>query len=356
MDNCEGTFESEDNELQFQEICEKLKKHPFESPWKHCFPKFEETIPEFVLGVHDLHFLEINEFSNSNQEYSENKPHNDTHCKDNFSKEFEIQLSLLKESLMNIQKTPASEHLNGIELLNSICLSQMPEFCCAIQTAFSNETIVLAFLNAILNLKKSLSLSIASALVKYIIYPQVFQVMRNSSRTLWAAVLRFSETYPKPVIDEIILPCLNKPSLETLQLETLLKMVKSNLPNEYVSYCIKNILEHAMQIDNTFSILQNLIERKINHESNLLENLTLKIEFWALNCRKNVKFTKLLISILITYGPELDQQHIMVYDDVIKNNETIMKRAAENIIKQLKTYFSFLWSFMSTQNFILCLM
>ncbi|XP_055951048.1 uncharacterized protein LOC129985151 isoform X2 [Argiope bruennichi] len=308
MDNCEGTFESEDNELQFQEICEKLKKHPFESPWKHCFPKFEETIPEFVLGVHDLHFLEINEFSNSNQEYSENKPHNDTHCKDNFSKEFEIQLSLLKESLMNIQKTPASEHLNGIELLNSICLSQ------------------------------------------------VFQVMRNSSRTLWAAVLRFSETYPKPVIDEIILPCLNKPSLETLQLETLLKMVKSNLPNEYVSYCIKNILEHAMQIDNTFSILQNLIERKINHESNLLENLTLKIEFWALNCRKNVKFTKLLISILITYGPELDQQHIMVYDDVIKNNETIMKRAAENIIKQLKTYFSFLWSFMSTQNFILCLM
>ncbi|GBN35928.1 hypothetical protein AVEN_54314-1 [Araneus ventricosus] len=114
-------------------------------------------------------------------------------------------------------------------------------------------------------------------------------------------------------------------------------MVKSNLPNEYVSYCIKNILEHATQIDNTFSVLQSLIERKIHHENNLLENLTQKIESWSLDCKKNVKFTKLVISILITYGSEMDQQQITVYDDVIKHNETIMKRAAENVIKQLKT-------------------
>ncbi|GBO28772.1 hypothetical protein AVEN_155665-1, partial [Araneus ventricosus] len=114
---------------------------------------------------------------------------------------------------MSVQKIPAGEHLNGIEIFNNICLSQVSVVCNALQTAFSKETTVVAFLNAILSLEKSLSLCIASALVKHIIYPQVFRVKQNSSRTLLATVLKFSETYTKPVIDEIIVPCLNQPSL-----------------------------------------------------------------------------------------------------------------------------------------------
>ncbi|GBO43403.1 hypothetical protein AVEN_88499-1, partial [Araneus ventricosus] len=85
---------------------------------------------------------------------------------------WKVQLSLLKESLMSVQKIPAGEHLNGIEIFNNICLSQVSVVCNALQTAFSKETIVVAFLNAILSLEKSLSLCIASALVKHIIYPQ----------------------------------------------------------------------------------------------------------------------------------------------------------------------------------------
>ncbi|CAL1278678.1 unnamed protein product [Larinioides sclopetarius] len=339
----ENLFEVKDNELLFQETCEKLKKHPFESPWKHCFPTVEATVTDFVCAVHDLNFQKRNEFKNFGNEYSEISPPS----KNILHKEFELkkfwiiapsmQLSLLKESLMSVQKMPVDEHLNGIEIFNNICFSQVYVVCNALQTAFSNEIIVVAFLNAILKLEKSLSLSIANALIKYIIYPQVFQIKQNSSRTLLAAILKLSETYTKPVIDEIIVPCLNQLSLESLQLETLLKMVKCNLPHEYVSYCIKNILEHAKPIDNTFSVLQNLIERKFHLENNLLENLTQKIESWSLDNKKNVKFTKLVIGILITYGSELDQQQITVYDDVIKHNETIMKRAAENVIKQLKT-------------------
>ncbi|GIY82412.1 jerky protein [Caerostris extrusa] len=344
MFDCENNpFEIKNNELLFEETCEKLKHHPFESPWKLCFPIVDQETPDIICGVHELDLPELTELNTPVTEQKGNTS-KDTFLigsidviktEDNTLKTFEVKLLAIKESLINIKTVSTSVHVNGIEILNSINLSQVCQLCKVLQTSFENEAALIAFMNCILNFEKPLSLSIANALVKNIIYPQIFEIKQNSSRNLLAAVLNFSELYPKPIIDEIIIPFLKK-SLETLQLETLMKMVKSNLPNEYVCYCIKNILEQSIPVDSTFSILQILIERKIHQEYSLLDTLTRKMESWSPS-NKNVKFIKLLISILIAYGSELDLQLLMIYDDMIEKNETIMKRAAENVIKKMKT-------------------
>ncbi|GFY45706.1 jerky protein [Trichonephila inaurata madagascariensis] len=346
MFNCgSDLFDIESNECIFKETCEKLKCHPFESPWKICFPSPEtETL---LSKVEEFDFPELLELNNtvtectktvSNCLPSQTIPSNlgAVHIEEDISsEEFKIKLSVLKESLTSIQKMSFSKHVEGVELLSMISLSQIPELCTVLRNSFLNEMAMTLFIDAILNFERPLSLSIASALVKYFIYPEVFE-SKQSSRNLLATALNFSVTYPKPIIDEVILPCLNNAALEALQLETLLKMVKSSIPNEYISYCIKNILELATPIDNVFSLLQNLIERKIHHGQSLLEDLTRKMESWSSICKKSVKFIKLLISILLVYGSELDQQQITVYHDVIKINETVTKRAAENVIKKLK--------------------
>ncbi|GFT12949.1 jerky protein [Nephila pilipes] len=331
----------------FKETCEKLKNHPFESPWKQCFSFPDTETQHFRCEVEEFNVPEVFELNITNTEctkvISKCYPSQIVPStlgavyieEDISSEEFKRKLLTLKESLTSVQKTSFSKSIEGIEILSTICLSQIPDLCTALQNSFSSEMTVILFINAILNFEKPLSLSIASALVKYVIYPQVFE-NKQSSRNLLATALNFSETYPKPIVDEVIVPCLKNTSIESLLLETLLKMVKSNIPNEYVCYCIKSILEQAIPIDNVFSILQNLVERKVYHEQNLLEALTRKIESWSSICKKSVKFTKLLISILLVYGSELDQQQITVYHDAIKINETVTKRAAENVLKKLK--------------------
>lgn len=63
----------------------------------------------------------------------------------------------------------------------------------------------------------------------------------NGSRNFLAAVLSFSEVYPKAMIDEVIIPCMKKLSLGKL-LNTLLtdNSVKQNLKNYNVYMCARS--------------------------------------------------------------------------------------------------------------------
>ncbi|XP_035217776.1 uncharacterized protein LOC118191089 [Stegodyphus dumicola] len=235
---------------------------------------------------------------------------------------------------MNVQDTHTVDHLKDLDVLYTLPLSQIPEFCKILNSAILSETAIALFLSAILNLEQQISLATAIALIHHIVYPKI--VGMKNSRIILASILTFSEVYPKAVIDEVIIPSLKIESLENLQLEMLFKMSKNNIPDDCISYCIKNILEHAPAGENTFSVLQCLIERKMHHEQNFYDMLAWKIQSWALKYDSSIKFIKLLISILSVYGTELTSQHVLLYEDVIKYNKSIMKKAAENLVKKFK--------------------
>lgn len=57
MSNCQsGLFQIAENEEIFKEILEKLKLHPFESPWRMCF-----EAPELVNEVREITLPELDE-------------------------------------------------------------------------------------------------------------------------------------------------------------------------------------------------------------------------------------------------------------------------------------------------------
>ncbi|KAG8190376.1 hypothetical protein JTE90_022020 [Oedothorax gibbosus] len=338
-----NTFEISENEEIFKEICKKLKKHPFKSPWGMCF-----EVPEEGNISYEVQEITIPELDDRNPTALTSKVERKDNpfpvplsvergSEDSCNEIDTINLSELKNSLMGLQENSTIENIHGIGILHSLSLSQVPKLCTMLSDINMSLAATTLFLNAVLTFEMPLSLSLSNALIKSIVYSQVFEskTKYHGSRNLLAAVLSFSEIYPKAAIDEIIVPCIQKQSLEPFQLETLLKMTKSSLPKEYISYCIRNILEYAIATEHIFTFLQNLVEHKIHLEIELHDKLAWKIEMWTTTHNKNIKFTKLIISILTVYGNELRVKQLAIYHETIQSNETIMKKAAENAMKKI---------------------
>ncbi|KFM74607.1 Jerky protein, partial [Stegodyphus mimosarum] len=124
----------------------------------------------------------------------------------------EEKIRRLKCSLMNVQDTHTVDHLKDLNVLYTLSLSQIPEFCKILNIAVLSETAIALFLSAILNLEQQISLATAVALIHHIVYPKIAG-MKNS-RIIFASILTFSEVYPKAVIDEVMIPSLKIESLD----------------------------------------------------------------------------------------------------------------------------------------------
>ncbi|XP_015906929.1 uncharacterized protein [Parasteatoda tepidariorum] len=292
--NAPALFEVKENEIVFEEICHKLKDHPFDSPWALSFQVENENICEVEEINVPINNLKIKDDEIKPEDKLSN---NETHIRKFFQIEDNIdeeKFLPLKTSLLSIQDTNSVEEIASIDLLSSLTLSQVPHFCKFIEDAVLNETSLAIFLNSISNLEKPLSITITLAIFNKIIYPKILSFKCSNYRNLSSSIMKFFMVHPKAILEGLLIPCLKEHSLETSLQEILLKVVKSNLSDEHVTYFIQKIVNEDLVPENTFLVLQTLIEKK------------------------------------------LSEQQLKMYSDIVKANQTIMKRAAQNILKKFK--------------------
>ncbi|XP_054715867.1 uncharacterized protein LOC129225302 [Uloborus diversus] len=346
MSTKKSEFELKENELQFSDLCEKLKAHPFESPWRKCFVKMSEKKP-FInevteLTIDDVGFETVCKDPASSQIESfltSEAQKNDADQQEILEKRMlldEIKISRIKKLLLN-EDSDSLELAKDFDFLLTLPLQQVPDFCDQIKSSVLNESSAATLLNAILSFEKQISLATASVIVQNFVYPKISENEKTNSRTFSTSILKFTEAYPKTGIDEVLIPCLRKETLGTFESEILFEMVKTSLPDEYTAYCIKAVLDQAMHSENMFEILKCLVERKVQHDQNLHDLLSKKLNDLSSVCSNNLKFTKLLTSTLTVYGSMLTEEQISMYDEAVKNNKTLAKKAAENVLKKLKS-------------------
>ncbi|XP_078693421.1 Fanconi anemia group E protein-like isoform X2 [Branchiostoma floridae x Branchiostoma belcheri] len=158
----------------------------------------------------------------------------------------------------------------------------------------------------------------------------------SASRNLSAAIVAFARKCPRPFIETAVRPLLTTMGEGSWLWDVLNRLVTEPDTQRQDLISILRVLYRAETwSDTTITLLQTVITQKPPLDSTLLSDLTTAIGAQAENLNSDLKFTKVVLAIIKTYGKQMSQDDVKIFTAVLDCNQTFLKRAALAALKRV---------------------
>ncbi|CAH1244637.1 FANCE [Branchiostoma lanceolatum] len=173
--------------------------------------------------------------------------------------------------------------------------------------------------------------------IRQCLLPQLHDVgCETASRILSAAMVEFARKYPRPFVETAVTPLLTTMGEGSWLWDVLNRLVTEPDTQRQDLISILQVLYGAETwSESTVALLQTVINQKPPLDSTSLSDLTTATQGQAENLKTNLKFTKLILAIIKTYGKEMSQDDIKRFTTVLDCNQTFLKRAASAALKRV---------------------
>ena len=165
---------------------------------------------------------------------------------------------------------------------------------------------------------------------------KVMALTENASRVLVGAVSAVANTYPKQLIDGVLVPCF-KSSFASPQVDLILRLLKENLNESNQLNFFSKLLESKFDVtDSKIALIQSLVEA-VYVNSELMQKLLRCFEIHSQSLKKNLKFGKLLLAVANKHGSDMESESLAKFSSLADTHQTFLKKSIDNVIKKLKT-------------------
>uniref|UniRef100_A0A8C8U9Y1 Fanconi anemia, complementation group E n=1 Tax=Peromyscus maniculatus bairdii TaxID=230844 RepID=A0A8C8U9Y1_PERMB len=174
-------------------------------------------------------------------------------------------LEAFQEGLEGLEEEPPMD----LQFLHECSPSQMELLCSRLQLPQLPDEGLLQLCSRLLSLTPTLSLASASVLARSLFLDRILSLPSSASRLLRVALVSFCVKYTYPVCKAVLVPLLQGPSVGPMQTELLCSLIKDEaLEPDMQVQILGQVLELAWR-EETFLVLQALLERQITRHQSL---------------------------------------------------------------------------------------
>eukprot|EP00058_Branchiostoma_floridae_P000405 XP_002585893.1 hypothetical protein BRAFLDRAFT_110885 [Branchiostoma floridae] len=214
---------------------------------------------------------------------------------------------------------------------------QMESACCELLKLGLSEVVMCGACYFMAQVTPPPSHTNCCVFIRQCLLPQLPDTENESaSRTLSAAMVEFARKYPRPFVETAVMPLLTRMGEGSWLWDVLNKLVTEPDTQQQDLVSILQVLYGAETwSESTVALLQTVVNQKPPLDTTSLSDLTTATQGQAEKLNSNLKFTKLVLAIIKTYGKEMSQDDVRRFTMVLDCNQTFLKRAASAALKRV---------------------
>ncbi|XP_029638582.1 uncharacterized protein LOC115213826 [Octopus sinensis] len=181
-------------------------------------------------------------------------------------------------------------------------------------------------------------ISYANSLVlaKDCILPRFVVQSKQNSRLLVSAVVTFSQQFPKPFVDGVLIPCAKNKKIDLPQAKLLTIVNKDAFTSNTRLYLLEQLSKSCPSIEpGILLLLENILDGKLELSSDQLSQLLQWLKKTStFEQHSNSKYGRFLLTFVNKHKKQLKKEHISCLYQIVEHHETFLKNT---IISALKT-------------------
>ncbi|XP_078612341.1 Fanconi anemia group E protein-like isoform X1 [Branchiostoma floridae x Branchiostoma japonicum] len=223
------------------------------------------------------------------------------------------------------------------QFFTSCSPQQMESACCELLKLGLSEVAMCGACHFMAQVTPPPSHTNCCVFIRQCLLPQLPDTENESaSRMLSAAMVEFARKYPRPFVETAVMPLLTRMGEGSWLWDVLNKLVTEPDTQQQDLVSILQVLYGAETwSESTVALLQTVVNQKPPLDTTSLSDLTTATQGQAEKLNSNLKFTKLVLAIIKTYGKDMSQDDVKRLTMVLDCNQTFLKRAASAALKRL---------------------
>ncbi|XP_036095076.1 Fanconi anemia group E protein isoform X2 [Rousettus aegyptiacus] len=248
-----------------------------------------------------------------------------------------------KGSAESLELPKAIQRLDGLEdappvelqLLHECSPSQMDLLCAQLQLPQLSDTGLLQLCTWLLSLSPDLSLSNATVLARSLFLRRILSLTSSASRLLTTALTSFCAKYTYPVCRALLGPVLWAPETGPAQTELLCCLMKDEaLEPDMQVLILGQILELSWK-EETFLVLQALLERQVEMTSEKFNVLMEKLCKEGLTATTSMAYAKLMLTVMTKYQANITETQRLGLATVLAVNTTFLRKSLQATLRHM---------------------
>ncbi|XP_069489568.1 Fanconi anemia group E protein isoform X3 [Ambystoma mexicanum] len=211
---------------------------------------------------------------------------------------------------------------------------ELDHMCLLLHVPELSEQALLQFCTKLQPLCPDLSYSNAAILSKHLFLNRVLLLTEPASRLLLTALTLFCSKYAQATCGALIGPLLQTPDQGPVLVDLLCRIIEECLEPDHLILVVSEVLEVPWSED-ILTVLHSMLARGVELPPVQFDLLIRKLNHWAPEFIKSMKFAKLMLNVFTKYQSYVLPSHHKSLSSTLALNETFLKKSLQAALKRL---------------------
>jgi len=245
----------------------------------------------------------------------------------------QLKVSALQNLLtgQELKEGNFSDELNIFSFCSSL---EMEHVCNQLELKSIEESTAISLCTQFALLPTEPSFGNAAIFATHCLLPKVQELKQTASRALFTAASLFAKKHSRAFCHGVVQGLIQESNLNTPQVDLVNKVVKDCFSRDTRIHLLELIFATKSDSqgcpfswsEDIISIVQTVVDLKPDFSSDLFESFTGVLEQQSCHLSKSLKFAKILLAVIKTYGEHVSM-HFNTFVRILEGNDTFLKKA-----------------------------
>lgn len=245
----------------------------------------------------------------------------------------QLKVSALQNLLtgQELKEGNFSDELNIFSFCSSL---EMEHVCNQLELKSIEESTAISLCTQFALLPTEPSFGNAAIFATHCLLPKVQELKQTASRALFTAASLFAKKHSRAFCHGVVQGLIQESNLNTPQVDLVNKVVKDCFSRDTRIHLLELIFATKSDSqgcpfswsEDIISIVQTVVDLKPDFSSDLFESFTGVLEQQSRHLSKSLKFAKILLAVIKTYGEHVSM-HFNTFVHILEGNDTFLKKA-----------------------------
>jgi len=253
----------------------------------------------------------------------------------------QLKVSALQNLLtgQELKEGNFSDELNIFSFCSSL---EMEHVCNQLELKSIEESTAISLCTQFALLPTEPSFGNAAIFATHCLLPKVQELKQTASRALFTAASLFAKKHSRAFCHGVVQGLIQESNLNTPQVDLVNKVVKDCFSRDTRIHLLELIFATKSDSqgcpfswsEDIISIVQTVVDLKPDFSSDLFESFTGVLEQQSCHLSKSLKFAKILLAVIKTYGEHVSM-HFNTFVRILEGNDTFLKKAGLSSLKKV---------------------
>ncbi|XP_020621875.1 uncharacterized protein LOC110059520 [Orbicella faveolata] len=245
----------------------------------------------------------------------------------------QLKVSAL-QNLLTGQELKEGNFSDELNIFSSCSSLEMEHVCNQLELKSIEESTAISLWTQFALLPTEPSFGNAAIFATHCLLPKVQELKQTASRALFTAASLFAKKHSRSFCHGVVQGLIQESNLNTPQVDLVNKVVKDCFSRDTRIHLLELIFATKSDSqgcpfswsEDIISIVQTVVDLKPDFSSDLFESFTGVLEQQSRHLSKSLKFAKILLAVIKTYGEHVSM-HFNTFVRILEGNDTFLKKA-----------------------------